>query len=141
MAEGAVGHPDPERTFGDRPSTQPVEDRLPGSGRRPGGGGAHRAVHARGSDAGFRLVADVLEAARGMRRAVTMPERKAIEIAISADVEDGRILRPQGKGGPAAVGARRGCAGDDLCRAPVSSSAARTTTSGWSILSRATRRS
>jgi DnaJ-class molecular chaperone len=75
------------------------------------GGQAHGEVHARGADARYRLEVDFMDAARGTKRAVTMPDGKAIEIAIPAGVDDGRTLRLRGKGGP---GRGQGPAGDAL---------------------------
>jgi DnaJ-class molecular chaperone len=68
-------------------------------GRRAGGGGFRQGFHARGPDARYHLGVDFLDAARGTRRSVTMPDGKTIEIAIPAGVKDGQTLRLRGKGG------------------------------------------
>ena len=68
-------------------------------GRRHRGGGP-REFHARGSDLRYHLEVDFLDAARGVKRAVTMPDGKSIEISIPAGVRDGQTLRLRGKGAP-----------------------------------------
>ena len=80
-------------------------------GRHPGGGGAHQEFHARGPDLRYQFQVDFLDAARGTKRAVTMPDGKSIEIAIPAGVRDGQTLRLRGKG---ASGHGKGPAGDAL---------------------------
>lgn len=79
---------------------------------RPGGGGSHRQeFRARGPDARYHLEVDFLDAARGARRQVTMPDGKSIEITVPPGVKDGQTLRLRGKGGP---GLGEGPAGDAL---------------------------
>lgn len=71
-------------------------------GRRGAGGGGQfrQDVHARGQDARYHLEVDFLDAARGTKRSVTMPDGKTIEIVIPAGLKDGQTLRLRGKGGP-----------------------------------------
>jgi DnaJ-class molecular chaperone len=69
-------------------------------GRRYQAGGAHKDFHARGNDLRYQLEVDFLDAARGVKRAVTMPDGKPIEISIPAGVRDGQTLRLRGKGAP-----------------------------------------
>lgn len=81
-------------------------------GRRfRGGGGAYGDVHARGSDLRYHLDVEFLDAVRGAKRAVTMPDGKSIEIAVPAGTRDGQTLRLRGKGSP---GYGEGPAGDAL---------------------------
>src|SRR6056297_2989558 len=68
--------------------------------RRAGGGGQYRQeFHARGQDARYHLDVDFLDAARGTKRSVTMPDGKAIEITVPPGLKDGQTLRLRGKGG------------------------------------------
>lgn len=71
-------------------------------GRRPGtgGGGFRQGFHARGQDTRYHLEVDFMDAVRGAKRQVTMPDGASIEIAIPAGVRDGQTLRLRGKGGP-----------------------------------------
>ncbi|MCG6884706.1 MAG: DnaJ domain-containing protein [Silicimonas sp.] len=71
---------------------------LFGRGRHAGGG--YREYHARGADLRYHLEVEFLDAARGAKRAVTMPDGKSIEIAVPAGVRDGQTLRLRGKGAP-----------------------------------------
>jgi len=79
--------------------------------RRQRGGGAEQEFHARGPDLRYHLEVDFLDAARGAKRAVTMPDGKPIEITVPAGVRDGQTLRLRGKGAP---GFGKGPAGDAL---------------------------
>lgn len=80
-------------------------------GQRARGAGTRREFHARGQDLRYHLSVGFLDAARGAKRAVTMPDGKAIEISIPPGVRDGQTLRLAGKGGP---GFGKGPAGDAL---------------------------
>lgn len=53
----------------------------------------------RGEDRHFRLTVDFLEAARGGRKRVGLPEGRALEIQIPAGIDDGETLRLAGQGG------------------------------------------
>ncbi len=80
--------------------------------RQQGGGREYRQeFHARGNDVRYHLDVDFLEAARGTKRGVTMPDGKAIEITIPPGLKDGQTLRLRGKGAP---GFGQGPAGDAL---------------------------
>ena len=70
-----------------------------------------RDFHARGPDLRYHLEVDFLDAALGAKRAVTMPDGKAIEISVPAGVRNGQTLRLRGKGAP---GIGQGQAGDAL---------------------------
>lgn len=85
------------RFFGDR------------AGRGPGDFGSN--VHARGQDLRFELTVDFLDAARGARRHVTLPDGRRLEVTIPEGLRDGQVLRLRGKGAP---GIGRGTPGDAL---------------------------
>ncbi|MFP4451487.1 MAG: DnaJ C-terminal domain-containing protein [Rhodosalinus sp.] len=88
-------------------------------GGRAGGAGRsgyRQAFHARGPDLRYHLDVDFLDAARGTRRRVTMPDGNAIEIAIPPGLTDGQTLRLRGKGGP---GIGEGAPGDALVTVSV----------------------
>jgi len=75
-----------------------------------GGSGQYRQeFHARGPDVRYHLEVDFLDAARGTKRSVTMPDGKGIEITIPPGLRDNQTLRLRGKGGP---GYGKGPAGD-----------------------------
>jgi DnaJ-class molecular chaperone len=80
-------------------------------GRQAGGRRNTGEFHARGQDLRYHLEVDFIEAARGGKRAVTMPDGKSIEIAVPAGIRDGQTLRLRGKG---AAGFGQGPAGDAL---------------------------
>lgn len=80
------------------------------------GGGFRHEVHARGADVRYHVEVDFLDAARGAKRAFTMPDGNRIEIAIPAGLRDGQTLRLRGKGGQ---GYGRGAAGDALVTVDV----------------------
>jgi len=69
-------------------------------GRRAGAGAGSREFHARGPDMRYHLEVEFMDAARGAKRAVTMPDGKPIELTVPAGVRDGQTLRLRGKGGP-----------------------------------------
>ncbi|MGM0661774.1 MAG: DnaJ C-terminal domain-containing protein [Pseudomonadota bacterium] len=113
----ASGHERPERQFYHQYADQEAGRRYdPGAGmggfqdasdifsdlfgRRAGGGGFRQEFHARGPDTRYHLEVDFLDAARGTKRSVTMPDGKTIEITIPAGLKDGQTLRLRGKGGP-----------------------------------------
>jgi DnaJ-class molecular chaperone len=88
---------------------------LFGRGRTAGGAGGFTGAGAgaagamRGRDVKYRLEVDFLEAATGAKKRVTMPDGKALDLAIPAGLEDGQTLRLRGQGEPGAGG---GPAGD-----------------------------
>ncbi|MDJ0859585.1 MAG: DnaJ C-terminal domain-containing protein [Dinoroseobacter sp.] len=84
-------------------------------GRRQGTGA--RQFHARGGDLRYQLNVDFMDAARGGKRTVTMPDGRSIEITIPAGVRDGQTLRLRGKGTP---GMGQGAPGDALVAISVS---------------------
>ncbi len=80
-------------------------------GRRSDTDGRGGAFHARGPDLRYQLEVDFLDAVRGAKRSVTMPDGKSIAITVPAGVQDGQTLRLRGKG---ASGMGKGPAGDAL---------------------------
>lgn len=78
-------------------------------GRKHAGGGGARGFATRGADVRYHLEVDFLDAARGARRTVPLPDGQTIELTIPAGVRDGQTLRLRGKGQP---GGGNGPAGD-----------------------------
>jgi DnaJ-class molecular chaperone len=76
-----------------------------------GGRQYRQELHARGNDVLYHLDVDFLDAARGTKRSVSMPDGKSIEITIPPGLRDGQTLRLRGKGG---LGFGEGPAGDAL---------------------------
>jgi DnaJ-class molecular chaperone len=85
---------------------------------------------ARGSDIGYTLAVDFLEAINGAKKRVVMADGKALDITIPAGLNEGQTLRLRGKGQPGAAGGPPGDAmvemhvkahpffrrdGDDIC--------------------------
>ncbi len=62
-----------------------------------GQGGGRRGL--RGQDLRYRLEVAFLDAAKGAKRRVTMPDGKALDLSIPAGTRDGGILRLKGQGG------------------------------------------
>jgi DnaJ-class molecular chaperone len=81
-------------------------------GRARGG----RGFAARGADLRYALEVDFMDAARGAKRTVPLPEGGTIELAIPAGVRDGQTLRLRGKGRP---GIGEGPPGDALVEIAV----------------------
>ena len=71
--------------------------------------GARGTIRMRGQDVQYHLEVDFLDAAKGAKRRIAMPDAKALDIAIPAGTRDGGILRLKGKGGSGLGG---GPAGD-----------------------------
>jgi DnaJ-class molecular chaperone len=78
-------------------------------GRAAGGRAGRRRGPAHGADASFTLTVPFLDAARGGRARVTMPDGGTLDIAIPAGTRDRQTLRLKGKGMPGFEG---GPAGD-----------------------------
>tara|TARA_R110002110_G_scaffold2756_1_gene13335 strand:+ start:82740 stop:83645 length:906 start_codon:yes stop_codon:yes gene_type:complete len=77
-------------------------------GQRRSGG---QKVRMRGGDVRYTFEVDFLDAARGTKSRITMPDAKALDLAIPAGMRDGQVLRLKGKGSPGLGG---GPAGDAL---------------------------
>ena len=80
---------------------------LFGGGRQTGG----RTFRTRGEDRRYRLEIDFLEAIRGGKRRVTLPDGQTLDVTVPEGVADGQTLRLRGKGG---AGFGGGPAGDAL---------------------------
>ncbi len=68
-------------------------------GARKRGGGAMR-----GGDVRYRLEVDFLEAARGVKKRVTMPDGRTLDMTVPAGLRDGQSLRLRGQGDPGTYG-------------------------------------
>ena len=75
------------------------------------GGERFREVRMRGADLRVHLRIDFLDAVRGARRTLTLPDGTSMNLNIPAGVEDGQVLRLRGKG---AAGVNGGEPGDAL---------------------------
>ena len=74
-----------------------------GRGFASGAGGAgagHADFKMRGGDTGYHLAVDFLDAVRGGKKRVTMPDGVTLDIAIPAGITEGQSLRLRGKGQP-----------------------------------------
>ena len=69
-----------------------------------------------GADARYAISVDFLDAANGVKRRITMPDSRSLDLTIPAGVESGKVLRLRGQGGPGADG---GDAGDALIEVTV----------------------
>lgn len=78
--------------------------------RREGQGAGGR-VRMRGGDIHYSFEVDFLDAAKGGKRRITMPDGKTLDLSIPAGLRDGQVLRLRGKGAPGIGG---GPAGDAL---------------------------
>ncbi|MEL7028669.1 MAG: DnaJ C-terminal domain-containing protein, partial [Pseudomonadota bacterium] len=81
-----------------------------------GGRGGRQGFSARGQDLRYQLTVDFFDAANGVKRRVTMPDGRTLDITIPAGLRDGQTLRLRGQGGPGAGG---GDAGDVYVEASV----------------------
>lgn len=78
--------------------------------------GQGRAARRRGGDVRYTFSVEFLDAAKGAKRRITMPDGKSLDLSIPAGVRDGQILRLKGKGTPGLGG---GEAGDALVEVHV----------------------
>ena len=100
------------QTFHSQEGVNPedLEDLLSGIfGGARGARGARREFKVRGSDVSYSLRVPFLDAARGARTSLTMPDGERITVTIPEGVTDGQMLRLKGKGQPGYGG---GPAGD-----------------------------
>ncbi|MDA7947012.1 MAG: J domain-containing protein [Hyphomicrobiaceae bacterium] len=65
----------------------------------------------RGADVRYNFPVEFLEAAKGEKKRVTMPDGAVLDISIPAGIDDGKVLRLKGKGQP---GLNGGAPGDAL---------------------------
>lgn len=82
-----------------------------GGGFAPGGAGqgAGQGAAFRGRDVKYRLEVDFLDAVKGAKKRVTMPDGRSLDIAIPSGLENGQTLRLKGQG---EAGTSGGPAGD-----------------------------
>jgi len=73
-----------------------------------GGGGARASAPQQGRDVRYRMEVDFLEAARGNRKRVTMPDGRTLDINIPEGLRDGQSLRLRGQGEPGMNGGEPG---------------------------------
>lgn len=59
----------------------------------------------KGRDVKYKVEVDFVEAARGAKKRVAMPDGRTLDIAVPAGIEDGQTLRLKGQGEPAPGGA------------------------------------
>lgn len=113
--QDAGGRYDAGPGFGAGMSEDDLSDIFAQAFRARGGGaeqgGFQPEFHARGQDLRYHLEVDFLDAVRGTKRRVTMPDGNDIEITIPPGLKDGNTLRLRGKGGP---GYGQGGPGDAL---------------------------
>ena len=64
------------------------------------GDGGHTQFKIRGGDIGYHLAVDFLDAVRGGKKRVTMPDGVTLDINIPPGIEEGQSLRLKGKGQP-----------------------------------------
>jgi len=79
-------------------------------------GGAETQFRMRGGDVHYTLPVEFLEAVKGAKKRVDMPDGKTLDITIPAGVQDGQTLRLKGQGTPGLGG---GPAGDALITVSV----------------------
>lgn len=77
-------------------------DLFGGGFRRGGGAGGFRA---RGADRKYALGVSFIDAARGGKRRITLPDGKSLDVAIPAGINDGQQIRLKGQGDPGSAGA------------------------------------
>lgn len=102
---------DPGAGTGDFEDASDLFSEIFGRRQRSGGGDFRQEFQARGPDVRYHLDVDFMDAARGAKRQITLPDGKSIEISVPAGLKDGQTLRLRGKGGP---GIGQGLAGDAL---------------------------
>jgi DnaJ-class molecular chaperone len=83
-----------------------------------GAQGQGRGFAARGADLRYQLTVDFLDAARGARRTLPLPDGSTIDLTIPAGVRDGQTLRLRGKGQPGLGGGPPGDALIEIAVAP-----------------------
>jgi DnaJ-class molecular chaperone len=88
---------------------------LFGRGGAAGGRGGAR-FSMRGQDAQYRLDVDFLDAVKGTKTRITLPDGDTLDVTIPPGVSDGQVLRLKGKGHP---GMGEGESGDALVEITV----------------------
>jgi len=77
------------------------------------GGGAHEGFgfggfQPRGRDVQYALEVDFLEAVKGSRKRITLPDGSTLDVTIPEGIEDGQVMRLRGKGQPGPKGTEPG---------------------------------
>ncbi|MEX0827938.1 MAG: DnaJ C-terminal domain-containing protein, partial [Haliea sp.] len=70
----------------------------------------------RGQDVHYQLKVDFLDAARGAKKRITMPDGSTLDVSVPADIRDGQSIRLKGKGTP---GFNKGPYGDAYVKIDV----------------------
>jgi DnaJ-class molecular chaperone len=83
-------------------------------GRRGAGGGA--GARMRGGNVTYTLTVEFLDAANGVKRRLTLPDGKTLDVTIPPGISDGHVMRLKGQGSPGVGG---GAAGDALVEVSV----------------------
>ncbi len=99
----------PEDIFGD---FSEFFDNLRGGGRR-----RQRSMKRKGADKAYKITVDFLDAAKGAKRRINLPNGKVLDVTIPASIEDGQQIRLRGQGEPGIGG---GDTGDALIEVTVS---------------------
>lgn len=75
---------------------------------REGGASGAQTFRAHGTDVHYVMSVPFIEAAKGGKRQVAMPDGKMLDIEIPPGIRDGQILRLKGQGGPGIGGEKAG---------------------------------
>ena len=86
--------------FEDMAGAEDIFSDLFGGMRRGRGGGAGGFRPARGEDRKYALKVDFLDAARGTKRRITLPDGKSLDVNIPAGILSGQQIRLKGQGEP-----------------------------------------
>ncbi|UEM22655.1 DnaJ domain-containing protein [Skermanella mucosa] len=86
------------------------------SGAGTGGAAGTGGFRMRGGDVNYSLRVPFLDAAKGSRKRLTLPDGRTLEVEIPAGIDSGQTVRLKGQGGPGLGG---GPAGDALIRIEV----------------------
>jgi DnaJ-class molecular chaperone len=107
-ADAGADHPyhsaDGYADFGDMGD---VFSDLFGQARRSGPGGGQN-MRMRGSDVRYTFEVDFMDAARGAKRRITMPDGRELDLTVPAGLRDGQVLRLKSKGMPGVGGGPNG---------------------------------
>lgn len=107
-ADAGADHPyhsaDGYADFGDRGD---IFSDLFGQARR-GGAAPGQKVRMRGSDVRYNFEVDFMDAARGVKRRITMPDGRELDLTVPAGLRDGQVLRLKTKGMPGIGGGPNG---------------------------------
>jgi DnaJ-class molecular chaperone len=86
-----------------------LADLFGGARGGPGSGRGRAGFRARGVDASYEMTVDFLDAVKGARKRITLPEGRTLDVDIPPGSTDSQTLRLTGQGGPGhGEGARAG---------------------------------